>query len=189
MFMKKDIRNLIAVIGVAVLAAVATTTGMLYYYGPTGQYGAANTLIEPSILGRLNYNDINPKTNQSDRYAFDQILYTFWDKNKKEWGYLEIDIPTYQKFYNLISKDTSTTIVPDEVSGAFSSQPQAKLEIKVKTESSTQWQKDVKDLVRVEFVENSDYYRIELNEENKGVHWAYFYHPTIYQEAFRLFIP
>ena len=187
--MKKDIRNLVLVMGVSVLAAFAVTGLFLYHYGPSGRYTAENTLIEPSLLARLNYNDLNPKTGQSDRYVFDKIVYAFWDKTKGEWGELEIPIPIYKTFYGQLLSDISIETPSDEIKGLFSRSYPARLDVKVRTESGTGWQKNSKNLQRVEFAENSDYYRVELNEENAGVHWAYFYHPNVFQETFRLFIP
>lgn len=187
--MKKDIRNLLLVIGVSVASAFAVAGLFLYNYGPSGRYTAENTLIEPSLLAKLNYNDINPKTNQSDRYVFDKITYSFWNKTKGEWGSLEIPIPIYSEFYKKFLSDVSIQNPDPEIVGLFSQSYPARLDVKVKTESASEWQRDQKNLTRVEFAENSDYYRVELNEENAGTNWAYFYSPQVYQETFRLFIP
>lgn len=185
--MKKDIRNLVMVISASLLLAVGITSWFLLSYGPSGQYYAKNTLANPSILARLDYNDMNPKTNQMDRYVFDKILYTFWNKTKQEQGSLVIPIPVYEKFYNLVQADDSILQPTSEMSSAFRSSPPARLAVKVHTESNVDYQKDAKDLTLVEVA--GDYWRVELNDQNTAIQWVYYKHPNIAAQTQSLFIP
>lgn len=187
--MKKDIRNLVMVLGFALFASFAVTTWFLYAYGPSGRYLAKNTLVEPSVLPQLNYNDMDPKTNQMDRYQFDKIVYTFWNKQKREQGSIDIIIPQYEQFYNLVLNDDSLLNPPQEVIDAFRKAPPSRLEIKVRTESNIGYQKDSKDLTLVEFAENVDYWRVELNEADAVNQWVYYAHPKITEKVTKLFIP
>lgn len=168
--MKKDIRNLLLVMGVAIVAAVGVTGWFLIYYGPSGRYLVENTLLRPDLLSGLNYNDLNPKTGQMDRYVFDKIVYN--DK--------EIPVSTYAQFYQMIEADDSVKNPPLELF----SHP-SRLIIKVRTESSTEWQKDTKNFLEIDIAR--DYYRIELHEDKSAEPFVYFYHPKIYQEVTRLF--
>lgn len=187
--MKKDIRNLLGVLGASVASAVALIAGLLYLYGPTGQYLAKNTLIEGSELSLLNYNGTNPHTNQSDRYRFDKTVYVYNDKASQKESKIEVPLSQYEAFYALVQNDQSLVKPTPEMEGAFRKAPPARLEVRVKSESQEPLYKDVKNFMVIEFSEDGNYYRVELNEDNKGIHWAYFFHSGITPKTFKLFVP
>jgi hypothetical protein len=187
--MKKDIRNLLALLGASLVSAVALIVALLYFYGPTGQYVAQNTLLQGKDLSELNYNGINPHTNQSDRYRFDKIVYVYWDKTAQKEAKVDVPVATYDQFYDLVQKDESLQNVNANIESGFRKTPPARLEIRVKSESQEPLYKDVKNLLVIEFSEAGDFYRVELNEDNKGIHWAYFFHSGITPKTFKLFVP
>lgn len=187
--MKKDIRNLLWVIAMALVAAVGVSAWFVLHFAPSGSYTLQNTLLKPELLARLNYNDLNPKTGQRDRYVFDKIVFSFWDGAKKKWGSLEIDIPTYERFYKKVEGDKSLEEPPSSVQSFFTASPPSRLALVVRTESDSAWQRDAKPFLQVEFAERGDYYRVELHEEGAREPWVYFYHPKIFQDITELFIP
>lgn len=187
--MKKDIRNLLFVLGSSIASALFLILGLLYIYGPTGQYVAKNTLIQASELPQLNYNGINPHTNQSDRYRFDKIVYAYWDKVLQKEAKTEVPLDRYEAFYNLVKNDESLLNPAPEIEALFRKNIPSRLEIRVKSESQEPLYKDVKNLLVIEFSEKGDHYRVELNEDNKGMHWAYYFHSGITPKTFKLFVP
>lgn len=187
--MKKEIRNLLGVMGAAILSAAMITAGFLYYYGPTGRYQIENVLLKPELLSTLDYNDINPKIGQMDRYVFDEVLYQEWESDKRAWKNIVIPTAAYANFYKEIYADDSVASPSAELQALFTQTPPSKLVIKVETESQSPWQKNAKDFLQVEFVEN--YYRVELHQEldksERREPWVYFYHPQIASRVQRLF--
>lgn len=192
--MKKEIRNLLMVMVIAVLAAVGVTGWFVLHYGPSGSYRVPNVLLEPETLSELNFNDVNPKTGQMDRYVFDKIVYIYWNPEKRDWITQEVDVPHYAKLYQMIKGDQSLLEPSDEIRNLFIHSHPARLAIRVRTESEALWQKNAKDFLQIEFAEESDYYGIELHQEmlkkvKKQEPWIFFYHPKISSEAKRLFLP
>lgn len=156
----------------------------IIYYGPTGRYFANSVVIEPNVLAQLNYNDYNPETGGSDRYVFDEITFEKGDEILK----MGIDLTTYAKFYELIKDDKSLSPL-SPVKEAFNSNKLAILKIFVRTESPAAWQKNVKIFQEMEFDSQGNYYRVQLHESEKGIHWVYFHHPEILSKILHIFKP
>lgn len=161
-----DIRNLILTLLFGVVAAFGVAAFFVLNYGPNGTYTVGQALLSPELLSKLNYNDYNPKTGGQDRFVFDTIEYRGPDNVKRN-----IDESTYAKIYDLIEKDRS---LPDRPTIKAES---ARITIFVRTESPSEWQKEVKSFQTVVF--DRDYYQVELHEDNQGEHFAYFNHPGI----------
>jgi len=179
-----DIRNLILTLLFGVAAAFGVAAFFVLNYGPSGNYTVSQSLLNPELLSRLNYNDYNPKTGGQDRYIFDAIEFSWVEERDKEgWKKRNIDDAAYKEIYNLIEGDKSLSDVP-----SVNSDAPMRLTLFVRTESPSEWQKDVKTFQAVEFLSN-DYYRIELHEQNPGAHWIYFNHPKIREKVFKIVNP
>lgn len=178
-----DIRNLILTLLFGVVAAFGVAAFFVLNYGPSGNYTVGQTLLSPELLAKLNYNDYNPKTGGQDRFIFDVIEYSWFDEEKGEWQKRNIDETTYSQIYNLIERDKSLNDVP-----SLKNDHSSKISLFVRTESSSEWQAQVKTFQIIEFVAD-DYYRIELHEDNPGTHWAYFNHPKVRQAVFKIVNP
>lgn len=176
-----DIRNLILTLGAGVIAALALSAYLVMNYGTSGNYQVSNTLLRADMLPELNYNDYNPKTGGQDRYVFDTIEYSWYDEPSRSWKKKNASVNEYQNFYSEISGDTSLKDPPN-----LPFNKAATITLFVRTESPAAWQKDIKTFQMVEIVE-SDYYRIELHEQNQGTHWVYFKHPKIAEKATKIF--
>lgn len=178
-----DIRNLILTLLFGVVAAFGVAAFFVLNYGPSGNYTLGQTLLNPELLAKLNYNDYNPKTGGQDRFIFDVIEYSWFDDEKKDWQKKNLDESTYAHIYNLIESDKSLNDVP-----STKGIPASRITLFVRTESPSEWQKEVKTFQIVEFIAD-DYYRVELHEDNPGTNWAYFNHPKIRQEVFKIVNP
>ena len=171
-----QIRNLILLIAFAVGSAFLLSTFLIMSYGPTGKYVVKKTLLEPSLVPTLSYNDTNFRTNSLTRYISDGIAFTYQEKT------IKIDLETYKKIYAIIESDVSLSEVPNDVVNSFQdSETVSTLAIKVRTESHADWIDETKDFQVVNFALN--HYRIHLHEEKSPNMWVYFHHRNIHQKV------
>lgn len=183
-----EIRNLLFVIGSGVLGAILLAIAALYYYSPTGTYLARNALLSPDSATSLSYVDFSAKNGSLMRYIFDEIEFTYIDPAAKKVKKLHIDLDVYKKFYDSIRNEKSLPTVSDEIKNLFNQSSPAHLRIKVHPERNAS-QSDAKVFLSTDFVNEGDYYRIQLREQDAIEPYAYFYHPSIYQQALKIFIP
>lgn len=181
---KSQIAKLLFVVFFGVILALTVTVWMAYRYGPSGKYLAQNVLLSPETLQQLNYNAYNPKTNGQSRFIFDNVQFSTFDPEKREWVHKTVHIEQYAKFYQLIQGEKSLLDPSEPVSNEFNN-PYSKLLISVKTESSAGWQATVKPFEEVQFL--NDMYRVELHIEGSTEQWAYFQHPDINKLAREIF--
>ena len=78
-----DIRNILAVLGAAVICAGLLASVFLYYYGPSGRYLAGHTLLDPTIMEQINYQDKHPRQEKSIHFIFDHIEFSYFDPQKE----------------------------------------------------------------------------------------------------------
>lgn len=183
---KNQIRNLLVVLSSALLTAVIIAGVLLHNYGPSGRYAFPDTLLAPDLVQALSFNDTNSKTGGMSRFVFSDIEYQFYDDQTKQWRQLPVFVEQYANFYQSIGNQQSVPIDEDLVSH-FSEGLPSKLLIMAQTESSAQWQELKKPFQEVQFAKNGDYFRVQLREDNKGNHWAYFHVPGILQRVQGLF--
>ncbi|MFN4173776.1 MAG: hypothetical protein ACK4HV_01560, partial [Parachlamydiaceae bacterium] len=106
-----------------------------------------------------------------------------FDKEKNEWQKRNLDEATYAQIYALIEGDKSLIDIP-----SVKVENPSKITLFVRTESPSEWQKEVKTFQTIEFLAD-DYYRVELHEDNPGTNFAYFNHPDIRQTVFKIINP
>ena len=181
----KEIRNLLLVIGSGIIGAVAVALMMLYYYNPSGSYLAGNVLLSPESTKVIKFQDTHPTTGSPAKFIFDQIEFSYYDSQLKQWKKLNVEMDQYAKFYQLIGNERSLE-VPDEIKRLFNQPSPSVLSLKIRTEATSQ--SISKPFIEVNFVNEGDYYRIELHEEGSSGSWAYFYHPGIYNKVLEMFI-
>lgn len=186
---KRQIRNLLGVLFAGVFAAVVFALFMLHNYNPTGRYLLKNVLLSPQMTSLLAYDDINPKTGSQTRFVFDQIEFAIWNSDKKDWKKIRVNTEQYKQFYESIQDDTSILDVKDDVVNLFYKSNPLILTLSVKSESGGDMTKATKTFQTVQFVNEGDYYRVELREQGNTEGWAYFYHPGIYAETSKLQAP
>lgn len=186
---KRQIRNLLMVLVSSVICAFLVSGLLLYYYSPSGRYIVKNALLAPELTTTLMYNDTNHKTGGSSRFVFDGIEFSFYDNQTKQQRNMQLTQEQYQKLYQLIASDKSLLNVPKEVISQFNKATNATLTIKVRTESHAAWQDETKIFQAMRFVNDGDYFNIELHEEKSANNLVYFYHPGIYKEILQSVIP
>lgn len=186
---KKQIRNLLLVIFSGAFCAFLAAAIGLYFYGPGGRYLVKNTLLSPSILETLSYNDLNTKTGNKSRFVFDKIEFSYYETDKKHWQKVRVSPNVYQRFYQSVINEKSLIDVPENVISQFTKANPSSLVLTVRTESNAAWQELIRVFQEIQFANDGDYFRIELREQNSPESkWAYFYHPHIYREVLNLFI-
>lgn len=190
----RDIRNLLAVLGAAVLCAALLAFFFLYYYGPSGRYLAGNTLLDPSIMAQINYQDHHPQTGKKVRFVFDRIEFSYFDPEKGQMHIFPISLETYQSFYKQVSSDRSLLEVNQNIQNLFLQSHPALLTMSMQSQEGLE-NRTARDHLNtkagshvfqvVQFIPE-DYFRVQLHGKNEG-EWAYFYQSGLYQEILHLF--
>lgn len=169
----RETKRLLTVLGSALLSALAITFFFVWNYGPTGTYQLHDILLNPDVLTSLNYNDYNPKIAHNDRFIFDQIAVETWEPLTQKWERTPMTVTHYATWYAFLSGQKSLSPTPS-MEQAFAPHPQAKLLFYVRTESPAVWQTTTKLFQEVQFSPSSGLFRVQLHEQNAGIHWVYF---------------
>lgn len=176
---KKQIRNLLAVLGASIAAAGIISSWMLYHYNPSGNYYAQNVLLAPQLIGNLTYQELDPKGGKKGRVLFENIEFKTPDGLKEQTYLVAPDL--YEKFYNEIAKEQSMNPVSEEAFSAFHQGRPSKLILKIQNNGAKET------LQEVHFAPTGDFYRVQLREQGEDTGWAYYYHPGILEKVTRLF--
>ena len=168
---RKQIRNLLAVLTAAVVAAGGISAWMLYHYNPSGIYGAQNVLLAPQLLGTV-------QESKRGKVFFEGIQYIYPEGQSEK----AISLPKelYEAFYKTIEGEQSLAQVPEDVLASFAKGKLARLILKIQTNGVSETFQEVN------FSSSGDYYRIQLRAEGQEGNWLYFYHPQIGQEVHQL---
>jgi hypothetical protein len=168
---KAQIRNLLVVIGMAVIAAFLLATWMVRSYGPTGAYPLKNVLLAPQTMLAMT----------SPSLVFDHIEYAAWDPLTYRWNRKTIAIEEYQSlFAKLENRQSEPSKAKAE--DAFSRQHPITLTIFVRSQN-----KSLQAFQELQFV--SDYFRVELHTDqlHEKSKWVYFYYPSVHKLAASIF--
>lgn len=181
----RDIRNLLAVLGSAVVCATLLAVAFIYYYGPSGRYIAGNMILDPAIIQSINYQENDPRTGQKIRFLFDRLEFSYFDKQKGEVQKGVLPIERYQKFYNLIAAEISLQEVTHQIEDLFiRSHPTVLITNMRRADVSGSSSTFIFQLVQ--FVQE-DYFRVQLRAGQGQGEWIYFYKPHLYQDVMDLF--
>jgi hypothetical protein len=185
---KQEIRNLLVVIGSAILAACLLSFMILYSYNPPGLYLARNTLLSPENLKNLHYSEAAKRGGDNTPFVFDGIDYLHYNARAHRWDKQNIGLTQYASFYTLISGDRSLSNISEEVEKGFSQNPlgsASALIIKSKRDAVNGVSGD---FLKVDFSPDGRHYRVQLLDKGGEV-FAYFEHEGILNQAEALFIP
>jgi hypothetical protein len=185
----KQIRNLLLIIGSAVVVSCCALFLMLYSSGLSGAYLAKNVLLSPESVKVLNFNNPGPKSSKtkiSPQFVFDLIEFSFYDAVHKRVIHTQVDIAYYAELYKIIENDSSLTgnAVLNEAALKFNN-IEATLFIKFRSRRGEDVLQGSSDVFKVEFIK--DYYRISLRDQNLHQQWAYFKHVNIFEQVLGLF--
>ena len=181
----KQIRNLLLVLGSGIGCAILLALLFLYYYNPSGTYLARNVLLSPESAAAISFNQLNRKSGGVSRFVFDDVEFTFFNKVQKSLKTVHVDLNQYNQFYQMVGSLRSVEPT-DEILSSFSKPNGSTLALKIRPENN---QTAAKTFIAVNFVNEGDYFRIELHEQSSTGNWAYFYYPGIYQKVIDLFVP
>jgi hypothetical protein len=182
---RKEIRNLLLVIGSGVGCALALALMMLYFYNPTGRYLAKNLLLSPQIMSQIAYPETNAQTGEIARYIFDGFEFAYYEPVKKEWLSASVGREAYTEFYNAVSEDLSILPISEEMQELFKQGTISSLRVHMREERA-------KGRIRfqeVDFAAGGDFYRVHLRQQASEEAWAYFFHPGIERYARAVFNP
>ncbi len=181
---RKEVRNLLLVMGSAVACALALALWMLYQYNPTGRYLAKNVLLSPQIMSQISYPETDPKTGATLRYVFDSFEFSYFDTAKKTWSHSTVKPEAYREFYQAVAEDVSILPISEEMRALFSKTPPTTLLVHMHQGGATDGKITFQE---VDFAPGGDFYRIQLRVEAET--WAYFFHPGIERYAKAVFYP
>lgn len=168
--MKQQIRNFLTVIFAGVLCAVLLSGFFLYYYSPTGTYLTEKVLVAPESLNTIKFSDNGRK------YTFDHIEFLHFDQDENQWRRETITPAQYAAFYQLVREQESLLAVDDEIRSRFTRGNPSMLTVVIRTEGNGI---TTKVFQQVQFVQEGDYFRVELLREKNDEQWAYYHHPEI----------
>jgi hypothetical protein len=182
---KQQIRSLLIVLFASGACAFFFMMVLLKFYSPKGEYVGRNVLLDPALITHLTKNSTQAN-NSPSQFAIDHVEYSFYNAKERKWETYDVATAEYQKFYNLVSKDVSISEPTDEIINIFAKGPLATVVVIVRggneKKSSIPFQE-------INFVNNSDFYRIELRASAEVGKWAYFHHPQIYEKVHHMFTP
>ena len=171
---KKEVRNLIFMLGGAVALAFLVGALFLHFFGSSGTYRSYDVLISPQTLKEVSSSDRD--------FVFNKIEFVVADSSGKGWGRYAVSEASYAEFYSLVSNLSSLPKLTDEQVEQFERVAPSTLTIftqpKRREESTFQ---------RVEFLDEGSLFRVQLRERIEE--WAYFRKDGIYQDALELFAP
>lgn len=179
----REIGNILSVLGAAVLCAGLLASIFLYYYSPSGRYLAGNTLLDPTIIEQIHYQDQHPRTGKNVRFIFDHMEFSYFDPQKGQMQISFIPLEVYQKFYTMVTSEKSLEETTHNIQDLFLKSRPSLLTISMRTKEGAENESKIFQVVQ--FVQE-DYFRVQLHEKNDG-EWAYFYHSGLYQKIMRLF--
>ncbi len=182
---KKQVRRVIAILGMAVLCACFLAALMLYFYSPSGRYLAGNALLAPSVMNQMHVRDKHPYTGQTVNFIFDQVDFSYFDRKQGHFIHYPISSDAYGAFYQLVASEKSLEKIEQEIQLLFQSYP-VLLTTKLRTDFN-QAKVATKIFQIVQFTEQ-DYFRIQLHGNQTEGEWAYFYQAGIYEAIMRLFM-
>ena len=182
----RDIKNILVVLGMAIICAGLTASLFLYYYGSTGRYVAGHALLDPGVIERINYQEQLPKSSQNAHFIFEKTEFSYFDPEQGQVRRQTIPLEKYQKFYDLVSSEMSLASVSDNIKNLFLVSHPALLTTMMRSTSSGS--SSTAQVFQVVQFLPEDYFRVQLHSEQDQGEWAYFYHSNLYKEIMRLFL-
>ncbi len=183
---RQDITNILSVLGAAILCAILMASWFLYYYGPSGRYLAGQTMLDPKIMERINYQDKHPLSGQKVHFMFDRIEFAYFDFQQNQTRRYTILPEQYQKFYELIASEKSVEHVTDSIQNLFAAQYPTALTIYMRIAEPSGKPSMTHIFQIMQFVPE-DYMRVQLKGQSHQGEWVYFYRPQLYHDVMRLF--
>lgn len=181
--LNNQVKQIIGVLSTAVFGGFLLAFFLIWYYGPTGQYKANQTVLAPEIIEGISFKDIHPQIGQNVKFVFDQTEFVYFDFVRGAWNQKPITSLSYSDFYHYIQGDASLLDLDQNVLQLFQKPTPTALVTTVRSEVSP-----VAKAFQVIQFTKEDYYRVKLHGHLEEGEWAYFRHQGIYQKIMKLFI-
>ncbi len=178
---KAQIYSLLIIFISAIAAALLFALGSLYYYNPSGIYLGKNVLLSPENLMPIESSGDKMHKKRDTGYSLSAIEFTDLQKNIL---HRSLSPQEYSSLYAMLADDKGIEAAPPEVKSLFTSSRIATLTLILREENKRS--SSLIPFIIVEFIENGDYYRVQLHVETRQAVWAYFYHPAVYQQILTL---
>lgn len=186
---RKEIRNLLLVIGSGIGCALLLSLFLILNYGPSGRYVVHNVLLSPELVSTLSYNDTNSKTGGSSRFIFENIAFNYYDPAEKKSKKLQISPEQYAQIYQIIANDKSLLEPSNAIINELEQINKSSLIIEVRTESHASWQDEQRTFQELTLIPHGGFYRISLHDEKSPTKWVYFQHEGLFEKVSKLLIP
>lgn len=186
----KEVKALLLVIGLGVVAAGFLSIGFLYFYNPIGSYRAGNMLLDPAVITGMQYSEAAKRGGDNTPFIFAGIEYSYFNATQKRWDHASIPMDRYDRLYKLIANDRSMPDVTESAREAFRKGNLSGLVIRTRRDNGGKTPPE--DFLKVDFSSDGNYYKIELRavKGEKGTEdgYAYFYHEGIGTSAYAIFL-
>ncbi|NGX60842.1 MAG: hypothetical protein K940chlam9_00314 [Chlamydiae bacterium] len=185
---KKELQNLIILLGSSVFVGFVAVVGLLYYFGSSGTYLLRNVLISPDAIEKV------PFQNKDSPFVLNKIEFETVDMQGRQWGRYAVGLESYRAFYEMVENERSVAQLTDEMLNQFQTISPSTLTIFVQSRDTTRFQGDGWVFQQVEFLDNSDLFRVyyQRGVDGEGLpheEWIYFFSPGILREVTELFAP
>ncbi len=191
---RKELRNLLLLLGVSILVAITIVAFLVIRFGPGSSLVVRNILLSPESIELLTA--ASPSKEAS-------IQFWRFEPKTKLAARSSVSLALYQNLFNKIAEDKSLSDVSSEDQNQFSGYRVSRLVITVPPQGVSPVTKTITFTQEVHFLLGSDLYRVELNDPalnqpsnpsflnpsgSSKSNWAYFRHPHIEEEATRLLL-
>lgn len=175
-----DIRRFLIAMVLGVVMAVVAVGSLAYLYGPSGAYVADRVLLSPQALSVGEFQETPPGGRTPQRFLFDRIEYSEFDKTQSKWVSVRVSPEVYEKFWTLVAKDVNISPTEEEREGSFADSHPARLTIWYRAQDVQQTERPLQEVL---ISLQGDLYRVEL----RSGQWVFFHHPGIFQQSNDLF--
>lgn len=179
---KKEVRNLLLLLGSSILAAFLLVAGLVTYYDKGGKTTVAYVLLSPKTIPQLSFPERNSMEGGfKEQYIFDHVAWLVFDPYSRSWKKKILSKEEYERFFDTIASDQSLSGEESSLSAPFLNGQPSRLQLLIKPAKVGIAQASFAQVFQeVQLAEDGINYRIELREQDEqGGRWAYFRHPGI----------
>jgi len=181
----REIINLLAVLASGVFCAALIAYLFIANYGPSGQYLAGHTLLDPSVLEQVGVLKNDHSKGQMATSELDQFTFAYFDPIARTIKRLPVSRKTYAEFYKMTASELSISDGKGNVERLFLQSHPALLTANIRVENGAFPSKSTM-FQTVELIPD-DYFRVQLIQGGQEDEWAYFYLENSFKQALDLF--
>ncbi|MFZ0564969.1 MAG: hypothetical protein WAM28_02090 [Chlamydiales bacterium] len=185
---KREVRNLILMLGSGVCAAFLITVIIVYYFGSSGTYLLRNILVDPNVV----MEEASFKSKRTP-FIFNKIDFVHEQSEKGKKEQFSVSAKNYTHFYSKVAKAKSLPALTEETVKQFEWIPSSTLILFVRSRDHLELNEEETVFQQIQFLDQGDIFRVQLpkncNNDSHEEEWVYFSYPGIYKEVMELFAP